>query len=234
MDILTVFAENLQKYRMRSGLSQEKFAEKVQLHKTYISTIECEKRNISLDNIQKIADVLKIAPYRLFLESDHTSASLSDNQISDDITITTMCAVINNSNDWLFIDRVKSWKGLALPGGHLNGRETTGECARREIFEETGLTLNELVFKGIVHFYNSISRKRYLIFNYTSTSFSGELKNSSDEGALLWINKKDFYRYQFAEGMEKRFILFTQKFPMEMFVEWNEKDGYVNLKYMNL
>lgn len=234
MNILTIFAKNLKKYRMLSGLSQEKLTEKARLDREYISTSECEKINISLDNIQKIANVLKIEPYKLFLESEHTPVSISDNQIIDDITITTMCAVINNSNDWLFIDRIKNWKGLALPGGHLNGRETTSECARREIFEETGLTLHELVFKGLVHFYNSISRKRYLIFNYTSTSFSGELKKSSDEGTLLWINEKDFYRYQFAEGMEKRFILFTQNSPLEMFVEWNEKDGYVNLKYMNL
>ena len=68
MNALKVFAKNLRKYRNERGLSQEAFAEKVGLHRTYISTVEREKRNISLDNIQKIADALEIDTYKLFLE----------------------------------------------------------------------------------------------------------------------------------------------------------------------
>lgn len=52
------------------GLSQEKFAEKCGLHRTYISSIECYRRSISLDNIQKIADALEIETYELFLEDE--------------------------------------------------------------------------------------------------------------------------------------------------------------------
>lgn len=68
VDILKVFGTNLKKYRNNLGLSQEKFAEKCGLHRTYISDIECFKRSISLDNIQKIADALEIETYRLFKE----------------------------------------------------------------------------------------------------------------------------------------------------------------------
>jgi transcriptional regulator with XRE-family HTH domain len=53
MDALKVFAQNLKKYRNERGLSQEAFAEKTGLHRTYISAVEREKRNISIDNIQK-------------------------------------------------------------------------------------------------------------------------------------------------------------------------------------
>lgn len=53
---------------MRLGLSQEKFAEKCGLHRTYISDIECFRRSISLENIQKIADTLEIDTYLLFME----------------------------------------------------------------------------------------------------------------------------------------------------------------------
>lgn len=235
MDILKIFAKNLKKYRMQLGLSQEEFAEKTGLHRTYISAVEREKRNISLDNIQKIASALKIDSYQLFLECDRDDHKFATcNQAEDDTTITTMCAIINRSNEWLFIDRTKSWQGLALPGGHLEGAESTSECIRREIHEETGLILDELVFKGIVHFYNPSTGKRYLVFNYLSTSYSGELSDSSDEGTLLWINKKDFANYQFAEGMEKRFDLFTQSLPVELFVKWSEEDGYVEMKRIDL
>jgi transcriptional regulator with XRE-family HTH domain len=68
MDIIKVFAKNLKKYRTLKGLSQEAFAEKVRLHRTYISAIECEKRSIALDNVQKIADALEIETYLLFID----------------------------------------------------------------------------------------------------------------------------------------------------------------------
>jgi transcriptional regulator with XRE-family HTH domain len=47
------------------GLSQEKFAEKADLHWTYIGGIERGERNLGLLNIVKIARALKIAPSEL-------------------------------------------------------------------------------------------------------------------------------------------------------------------------
>ena len=60
MDIVKVFGGNLKKYRIAKGLSQEVFAEKCGLHRTYISAIECCRRSIALENIQRIADALEI------------------------------------------------------------------------------------------------------------------------------------------------------------------------------
>ncbi len=70
MDIVRVFGRNLKKYRTAMGLSQEAFAEKCGLHRTYISAIECYRRSIALENVQRIADALEIEPYRLFLEEN--------------------------------------------------------------------------------------------------------------------------------------------------------------------
>ncbi len=70
MDIIKVFGTNVRKFRTEMGVSQEKFAELCGLHRTYISDIECFRRSISLDNIQKIADALKIETYKLFLENE--------------------------------------------------------------------------------------------------------------------------------------------------------------------
>ena len=69
MDIVKVFGTNVKRYRQSSGISQETFAEKCGLHRTYISAIECFRRSISLENIQKIADALEIEPYQLLLEN---------------------------------------------------------------------------------------------------------------------------------------------------------------------
>ena len=40
------------------------------LHRTYISAIECGKRSIALDNIQKIADALGVETYLLFMKDE--------------------------------------------------------------------------------------------------------------------------------------------------------------------
>lgn len=76
MDIVKVFGTNLRKYRINRGLSQEAFAEKCGLHRTYISSVERFQRNIiSIENIQRIADALEIESYKLLLEestNDHT------------------------------------------------------------------------------------------------------------------------------------------------------------------
>ena len=70
MDILKVFGSNVKKHRQAMGLSQEAFAEKCGLHRTYISAIECYRRSISLENIQRIADALEVETYELFIEEE--------------------------------------------------------------------------------------------------------------------------------------------------------------------
>lgn len=76
MRLLQVFSNNLRQYRKASGLSQEAFAAKAGLHRTYISAVERGKRSIALDNIEKIADALEIDAYLLFVD---TTKESSDN-----------------------------------------------------------------------------------------------------------------------------------------------------------
>ncbi len=71
MDIVKVFGTNVKKYRKKLGLSQEAFAEKCGLHRTYISAIECNRRSIALENVQRIADALGIDSYKLFVEESY-------------------------------------------------------------------------------------------------------------------------------------------------------------------
>lgn len=82
MNILKIFGDNLRDYRQSKGLSQEEFAAKCGLHRTYISAIECYRRSISLDNIQKISDALEIDTYLLFItKSLNNKRSQNDNNI---------------------------------------------------------------------------------------------------------------------------------------------------------
>jgi transcriptional regulator with XRE-family HTH domain len=56
--ILHKFGEAVRKKRKELCLSQESLAEKAGVHRTYIGMIERGEKNISLKNIQKIADAL--------------------------------------------------------------------------------------------------------------------------------------------------------------------------------
>lgn len=73
MDLLHCFAVNVRKYRNELGYSQEYLAELSGLHRTYISALEREKRNISIENIERIANALHIEPYLLFVDSQTLS-----------------------------------------------------------------------------------------------------------------------------------------------------------------
>ncbi len=68
MNLIHYFALNIKIYRDAKGFSQEKLAELSGLHRTYISAVEREQRNISIQNIQRIADALDVEPYKLFME----------------------------------------------------------------------------------------------------------------------------------------------------------------------
>ena len=59
---LVKVGENIKKYRKLTGLSQDKFALKCKLDRTYISGIERGGRNISLLNLRKIAKACGVSP----------------------------------------------------------------------------------------------------------------------------------------------------------------------------
>ena len=56
----------IRELRSQTGLSQEKFALKIDMDRTYFATVESGKRNISLQNIEKIAKGLDVSLAELF------------------------------------------------------------------------------------------------------------------------------------------------------------------------
>jgi len=58
--ILNLFGENVRKYRRLLNISQEELAHKADLHRTYIGMIERAEKNITLVNIEKIANALEV------------------------------------------------------------------------------------------------------------------------------------------------------------------------------
>ena len=70
MSLLHIFATNMRRIRIEQGLSQEALAEKANLHRTFISAVERECRNLSIENIEKIALALNQEAYELLIPLD--------------------------------------------------------------------------------------------------------------------------------------------------------------------
>ena len=60
------FANRIKELRQQQGLSQEKFALKIDMDRTYYASVESGKRNVSIKNIKKIADGFEISLEELF------------------------------------------------------------------------------------------------------------------------------------------------------------------------
>ena len=67
-DIMVRFGQAVRKIRREQGISQEELAERCGLHRTYISDVELGKRNVSLENIERIAISLNRSLVELFWE----------------------------------------------------------------------------------------------------------------------------------------------------------------------
>lgn len=114
----------------------------------------------------------------------------------------TLC-YIERGDEWLMLHRVKKendlnkdkWIGV---GGRFEDKESPEECVLREVREETGLTLTDYRYRGIVTFVSDIYETEYMHL-FTATGFSGEMI-TCNEGDLAWIKKADFYNYQQWEG----------------------------------
>jgi 8-oxo-dGTP diphosphatase len=116
---------------------------------------------------------------------------------------TTLC-YLEKDEKYLMLYRNKKkndenggkWIGI---GGKFENRESPEECARREIFEETGLRVNTLNLRGIITFDNDMYETEYM-FLFTSDDFEGELLPECNEGELSWIDKKDILNLNLWEG----------------------------------
>lgn len=116
----------------------------------------------------------------------------------------TSLTYIEKDGAYLMIHRVKKendenkdkWIGI---GGKLEKKESPFDCARREVYEETGLTLEALRYRGIITFVSDVFGTEYMHL-FSSDAFSGEIKTDCDEGNLEWISKTDLYTLPMWEG----------------------------------
>ena len=87
------------------------------------------------------------------------------------------------------------WVGI---GGKFEPGESPEDCALREVYEETGLTMHSWAYRGIVTFVSDEWGTEYMHL-FWSDDFSGALRDC-DEGELEWVDKRRIYALPIWEG----------------------------------
>ena len=119
----------------------------------------------------------------------------------------TLC-YLERGDEYLMLHRVKKahdanhdkWIGI---GGKFEDKESPEDCLLRECREETGLTLTDYRYRGLVTFVNTRWPTEYMHL-FAATGWTGE-PHVCDEGDLAWIKKADLLALPMWEG-DKLFL----------------------------
>ncbi len=116
---------------------------------------------------------------------------------------TTLC-YIEKDNKYLMLHRVKKevdcnkdkWIGV---GGKFEENETPEECVEREVLEETGLTITDYDYRGLITFISNEFETEYMHL-FTASEFHGEMVCECSEGNLEWVEKSEIENLNLWEG----------------------------------
>lgn len=129
---------------------------------------------------------------------------------SEKAIFTNMCMIYDDNGRMLVQDRRNSdWQGITFPGGHVEKGESFHHSVVREVYEETGLTINNPILCGIKQFQTK-EEERYIVLFYKTNQFTGDIK-SSDEGEIFWIVKDELSQYNLANDFDKMFTVFESE-----------------------
>ena len=128
---------------------------------------------------------------------------------------TTLC-YIRRGGEYLMLHRIKKehdlnhdkWIGI---GGKFEDKESPEDCLLREAKEETGLTLTQWQYRGLVTFVSDLYPTEYMHL-FTADGYTGTLKDC-DEGVLEWLPKEKLRELPHWEGDEIFLDLIEQDAP---------------------
>ena len=137
----------------------------------------------------------------------------------EEVELTNMCMVCDGKGNVLVQNKKgdRTWHGWNFPGGHVEQGEFVTPSVVREIREETGLTIENPKLCGIKEFQKEQDGKRFIVFLYAASRFSGELRASA-EGDVFWYPLSELKRSkELADGFSEMLPVFTSDEISEVF-----------------
>ena len=140
---------------------------------------------------------------------------------------TVLILVTDPEGRILVEDRVdERWKGLCLPGGHVEKSESFTEAAIRETLEETGLLIEAPRLCGVKQFQTKTDA-RYVVFFYKSDRYTGTI-HSSEEGEVFWVSREQLKEHRCVVDLEKMLEVFDRDDLSEF--QYYKQDGKFELR----
>ena len=128
---------------------------------------------------------------------------------TEQVTLTNMCRVYDDKGNVLVQDKIdENWGGLTFPGGHVEKGESFVDSVIREVYEETGLKIENPRICGTKDWPRE-DGSRYIVVFYKTNKFSGTLK-SSDEGEVKWMPLEQMKKEKMASDMDDMLKVFLQ------------------------
>lgn len=139
------------------------------------------------------------------------------------LEITNMVMVQDKSTGKVIVqERIKSWCGVSFPGGHVENGESIYDSAVREIKEETGLTIENLKYCGIIYWFNNVTEDKYFVHLYKTTDYSGEKLQETEEGRVFWTSIEELYNMNLSSNFREYLPVFLEDRYSEAFCSWND------------
>lgn len=136
------------------------------------------------------------------------------------VVLANMCMVYDNEGNILVQDRLDpDWPGVTFPGGHVEPGESFTKAVIREVWEETGLTIEHPRLCGLKQFPEE-DGTRYIVMLYKANRFSGELR-SSREGNVFWIKRGELENYPLPVSFDQMIRVFEDDSLGEQYVRWD-------------
>ena len=134
-----------------------------------------------------------------------------------------------NTNRAVVQQRVKYWKGITFPGGHVEKGESFIDSAKREVFEETGLKVDNLKLCGIINWCHRKSGERYMVMLYKTDTYSGKLIEETEEGKVFWADIDEIPNMELSQHFESYLKVFLDDSKQEFFGLYDKKSKDISI-----
>lgn len=129
------------------------------------------------------------------------------------VELTNMCMIVDEKKNKVLVQiRDKNdWDGISFPGGHVEFGEAFVPAVIREVKEETGLEISNVLPCGFKDWYDYKKKKRYVVMFFKTSTYSGKLVSKSHEGVNTWMSIDEIRDSKTADDFKEMLDIFLGK-----------------------